>query len=64
MNRTRWIALTILFLALLSLSIVFQSKDPGIKGTLADIGFFGALLILVFFIVAGARALAARYRKP
>ena len=63
MSRNAWLGLIVLFFVLLALSIVWQSSDPGIRGLLADAGFFGSLLVGIFLIVSGARAMGRRYRQ-
>lgn len=63
MSRATWLGLIALFLVLLPLSFVLHSTDPGIKGVLADVTFFGSILVGMFLIVSGARALARRYRQ-
>ena len=63
MSRGVWLGVVVLFFGLLTLSIVWSSTDPGIRGTLADIGFFGSVLVGIFLIVSAARAIARRYRQ-
>ncbi len=45
------------------LANVFHSSDPGARGTIADISFFGFLVLTLYFIVVGAVTLKRRLRR-
>ena len=49
-----------LMVIFLVLSIVFQSSDPGARGTIADISFFGFILVALCCLVIGLMALMRR----
>ena len=58
MNRRRiLIPLAGLLVIFLVLSNVFHSSDPGARGTIADISFFGFLLLTLCFLGIGLMAL-------
>ncbi len=44
------------------LSSVFHSSDPGSRGIIADISFFGFMLLLLYFLVIGIILLLRRGR--
>ncbi len=61
MNRPRiLIPLGGLLVIFLVLSNVFHSSDPGAQGTIADISFFGFVLLTMYFLVIGLMALLRR----
>ncbi len=62
-SRNLMIPLAVLLVVCLVLSNVFHSSDPGARGTIADISFFGFLLLALYFIVAGALTLIRRMRR-
>ena len=64
MNRPRiLIALGGLLVIFLVLSNVFHSSDPGARGTIADISFFGFLLLTLCFVAISLRALLRRGQR-
>ncbi len=64
MNQPRiLIPLVGLLLTFLVLSIVFQSGDPGARGIIADVSFFGFLLLTLCLLVIGVMALLRRRQR-
>lgn len=64
MNQPRiLIPLVGLLLTFLVLSIVFQSSDPGARGIIADVSFFGFLLLTLCLLVVGVMALLRRRQR-
>ncbi len=62
-SRNLMIPLAVLLVVFLVLSNIFNSSDPGARGIIADISFFGFLLLALYFIVAGALMLMRRMRR-
>ena len=64
MNQPRiLIPLGGLLVIFLVLSNVFYSSDPGARGTIADISFFGFLLLTLCFLGIGLMALLRRGQR-
>ena len=64
MNRPRiLIPLGGLLVIFLVLSNVFHSSDPGARGTIADVSFFGFLLLTLCFMAIGLMALRRRGQR-
>jgi len=52
-----------LLVIFLVLSNVFHSSEPGARGTIADISFFGFLLLALCFLAIGLQALLRRAQR-
>ncbi len=52
-----------LLLIFFVLSNVFHSSDPGAQGTIADVSFFGFLLLALFFLAIGLQSLLRRTQR-
>ncbi len=52
-----------LLVIFLVLSNVFHSSDPGAQGTIADVSFFGFLLLTLYLLVIGVMALLRRRER-
>jgi hypothetical protein len=64
MKRTGWIVLVAVSLVLFVTSaFVVNSSDPGVRGVVADVAFFGWLATVIVMIALGTRALAGRFRS-
>ena len=64
MNRPRiLIPLGGLLVIFLVLSNIFHSSDPGARGTIADVSFFGFLLLALCFMAIGLMALLRRGQR-
>ena len=64
MNRPRiLISLAGLLVIFLVLSNVFHSSDPGARGAIADVSFFGFLLLALYFVTIGLTALLRRGQR-
>lgn len=57
------LALAPIWAVALTLSIAFQSSDPGARGVIADISFFCWLICSVALLVVGAMALVRHTRR-
>ena len=55
--------LAVLLVVCFVLANVFHGSDPGARGVVADISFFGFLLLTLYFLVAGALTLVRRMRR-
>ncbi len=55
--------LAALLVVCFTLANVFHSSDPGARGVVADISFFGFLLSALYFAVVGALTLVRRRRR-
>ncbi len=62
-SRRLLLPLAVLLVACFILANVFHSSDPGARGVVADISFFGFLLLALSFIVVGGVALVGRVRR-